>query len=111
MLGRRIITVESDQPTITELCQYDQGLITALSERAMRGLDMITNPKMKDDDTSTALGFVALLRSKHPSTLLPPEENPQYQVLVSTSRAYAGYSSIDGPIQEQPDGIYTLIPA
>jgi hypothetical protein len=111
MTGRRIITIESDPQTIDELCRYDQSQITYLSERAMHGLDIITTPKIEDDNTSTALGFVALIRRKHPSTGIPPEENPHDQILVGTSKPFAAFSSIDGPIREQPDGIYTLIAA
>lgn len=110
MAGRRILTVESDQQVIDELCRYDNAKTVNLSDRALVGLDIITTPKDDYDNTSTALGFIALIRREHLSTGIPPEENPHDQVLVSTSRPFAGYCPTDGPIRKVPDGIYTLIP-
>lgn len=111
----RIIAIETDPSVIRELCDYDRGFDNELSDRAMRSLDMITMPKNSDDNTSTALGFVAMLANEHPSRRIPKEHVTFSEYLVRTSRllrAYELYPGIPNPAGRfhRPDGVYTLIP-
>lgn len=111
MAGRRILPIESNPQVIGELCRYDRGELVDLSARAFRILDIITTPKKDFDDTSTALGFVAMIPTRHPSTGIPIEEIPHQQILVSTSQPLIGVSVNGAPKIHQPDGVYTLIRA
>lgn len=112
---RRIIPVETSPEVIAELCSYDQGKTDNLQERSLRVLDMITMPKNPDDDTSTALGCVAVIADQLPMTCVPKEHVTFSSVLVRTSRSFFAqdpYPGVKAPVPRyEPDGVYTLIPA
>lgn len=111
---RRIVPIETDPITVRELRDYDRGLANEVSDRAMMMLDILTKPKEPEDDTATALGFVALIADEHPSTLLPPDQVRLRPYLVSTShelRAVSPYPGIKPEVDTYvPDGVYTFIP-
>lgn len=110
----RIIRVETDPCVIRELCLYDQGYRNTLSDRAMENLDILTVPNDPEDDSYTALGFIAMLGGKNLSRKFSSKKINGIFSLVEGSRPLLVGSDCLGEgsssVIYNPNGVYTLIP-
>lgn len=110
---KKVVCIESDPSTIRELCLYDQGYRNDLSVRAMEGLDILTVPKDSEDDTVTALGFVAMLDDTPLGSKKSGTQVNDHLTLVESSRPLCvkgNFSNMSAPTKiHNPDGVYALL--